>query len=190
MFMRERTSVFTDADVRLLHFAPEPSLSRHFRARQSINYVTTDLEMSSVSIRMNITDLLFRDDTFDFILCSHVLEHVVDDRRAMRELNRVLKPTGCALVLVPVFPHLENTYEDVGITSFEERASAFAQGDHVRQPGLDYPNRLIEAGFVVDVVDYPALVGEEVSRHHGLLNHGMRDLIFVCSKITSRAPSG
>jgi SAM-dependent methyltransferase len=181
LFLRDRTNLFRD-DVRLLHFAPETSISKVIRSYANINYVTTDLYRSRVSVKMDIVDLLFRDGVFDFILCSHVLEHIPDDRQAIRELYRVLKPQGVALVLVPLFHDLVQTFEDPSITNPDERARVFGQSNHVRQPGRDYHHRLEEAGFIVDIVDYGAQIGSDLARRYGLATDGKMDPIFVCTK--------
>jgi SAM-dependent methyltransferase len=186
LYLRDRTNIFGGDEVRVLHFAPETALKSEFRSHLNINYVTTALASSGASIRMDITDILFRDDTFDFVLCSHVLEHVPDDRKAMLELHRVLKPGGVALVLVPMFLDLEETLEDPNITTPKERARMFGQHDHVRRPGRDYPDRLREVGFAVQVVDLAAELGDEQSRLYALAGSGTRDLIFDCTK---RLPS-
>jgi SAM-dependent methyltransferase len=91
-------------------------------------------------VRMDITDIQYPKDTFDVIYCSHVLEHVVDDRKAMREFHRVLRPDGWALLLVPIT--VEKTFEDPSVTDPEERLSVFGQEDHVRCYGPDYVERL------------------------------------------------
>jgi SAM-dependent methyltransferase len=182
LYLRSRTRIFAGGEVRLLHFAPERALANEFRAHPSINYVTTGLAMPHVCVRMDITDILFRDDTFDFVICSHVLEHVPDDRAAIRELHRVLKPGGVAIVLVPMFPDLVQTVEDPSVTTPAERARVFGQHDHVRRPGRDYPDRLREAGFVVQVIDLAAELGDEQSTRFGLSPAGSSDLILDCTK--------
>jgi predicted SAM-dependent methyltransferase len=182
LYLNERTNLFSAEPLRLLHYAPETSLMKVFREHRNINYVTTDLDLWFVSVRMDITDNLFRDDVFDMILCSHVLEHVPDDRQAMRELFRVLRPGGVALVLVPIFHYQADTIELDTILTPEEREQAFGQHDHVRRPGMDYPMRLADAGFAVEVVDYAAELGDELSVRYALVPSGTRDLIFVCRK--------
>ena len=134
----------------MLHFAPEPSLRRVFEGRENLEYVTTDLEMPDVSMRMDIHDLVFRDGTFDFVICSHVLEHVDDDRAAMREIRRVLRPEGTALIMVPILSPGGRTFEDATITTPEGRERAFGQTDHVRRYGGDFPDRAREAGLEVE----------------------------------------
>ena len=133
---------------RLLHFAPEPLFDPLFRRLPGIERVTADLH-APADLRLDISDMDLPDSSFDLILCSHVLEHVSDDRAAMRELRRVLADGGLALVLVPYRPAV-TTYEDPSITSPLDRMVAFGQQDHVRIYGNDLPERLREAGFEVE----------------------------------------
>jgi Methyltransferase domain len=133
---------------RLLHFAPEALLDPIFARRPGLERVTADLYVPA-DLRLDITDMDLPDSSFDLIFCSHVLEHVPDDRGAMRELRRVLTGGGLALVLVPYRPEV-TTYEDPSITSPLGRMVAFGQQDHVRIYGADLPERLREAGFEVE----------------------------------------
>jgi Methyltransferase domain len=133
---------------RLLHFAPEALLDPVFARRPGLERVTADLYVPA-DLRLDITDMDLPDSSFDLIFCSHVLEHVPDDRAAMRELRRVLVDGGLALILVPYRPAV-TTYEDPSITSPLDRMVAFGQQDHVRIYGSDLPDRLHEAGFEVE----------------------------------------
>jgi hypothetical protein len=133
---------------RLLHFAPEALLDPVFARLPGLERVTADLYVSA-DLRLDITDMDLPDSSFDLIFCSHVLEHVPDDRAAMRELRRVLSDGGLALVLVPYRPAV-TTYEDPSIISPLDRMVAFGQQDHVRIYGSDLADRLREAGFEVD----------------------------------------
>ena len=133
---------------RLLHFAPEPLLDPVFARHPDVERVTADLH-APADLRLDISDLDLPDSSFDLILCSHVLEHVPDDRAAMGELRRVLADGGLGLVLVPYRPEV-TTYEDPSVTSPLDRMVAFGQQDHVRIYGNDLPDRLREAGFGVE----------------------------------------
>jgi SAM-dependent methyltransferase len=133
---------------------------------------------------MDITDIHYPDNSFDVIYCSHVLEHVTDDRKAMRELARVLKPGGWALIAVPFFfapgktVFRDRTFEDPKVTTPAEREGVYGQNDHVRAYGLDFPDRLRESGFDVTVVTFPSSFSEEMVRKHGL----SRENIYLCRK--------
>jgi SAM-dependent methyltransferase len=133
---------------RLLHFAPEPLFDPVFERLPAIERVTADL-YAPADLRLDITDMELPDGSFDLILCSHVLEHVPDDRAAMSELHRVLADGGLALVLTPYRPEVP-TYEDPSITAPLDRMVAFGQQDHVRIYGSDLADRLRDAGFAVE----------------------------------------
>jgi len=147
-----------------LHFAPEPCLVSRLGALIGPGYVTADIERSRVRVQLDISQLPFRDDSFDMLICSHVLEHVQDDRRAIRELAIVLRPTGRAIVIVPV--NRDQTVEDPSVTDPAERLRLFGQVDHVRAYGPDVVSRFVEAGFSVTLVRPPDI----------LSNQGIQDL--------------
>lgn len=133
---------------RLLHFAPEPLFDPVFARLSGIERTTADL-YAPADLALDITKMDLADGSFDLILCSHVLEHVPDDRAAMSELRRVLAPGGLALVLTPYRPEV-STYEDPAITAPLDRMVAFGQQDHVRIYGADLADRLRDAGFEVE----------------------------------------
>jgi SAM-dependent methyltransferase len=129
----------------LLHIAPEKFLVDHLKPRPDVNYVSGDLSMSVSMAKIDLTALQFWDAQFDLIICSHVLEHIPNDSKAMTEMHRVLKGGGYLLVMVPMFG--EKTYEDPSITDPVERRRHFGQDDHVRKYGHDITERLERAGF-------------------------------------------
>ncbi|MEP6821968.1 MAG: class I SAM-dependent methyltransferase [Chthoniobacterales bacterium] len=139
-------------EITLLHVAPEPRLADMLRAARNIRYVSADLNSPMADERMDITDIRKPDNSFDVIICNHVLEHVEDDRKAMAELFRVLKPGGFAILQVPISYLMDFTYEDFSIRDGAGREQAFGQNDHVRIYGQDYPRRLSEAGFSISAV--------------------------------------
>ncbi|UBM63571.1 methyltransferase domain-containing protein [Candidatus Sulfidibacterium hydrothermale] len=138
----------------VLHIAPEPALYKIFSKTKKLNYhpVTKYAEGFYYDTKVGTADLLdlyFESDLFDWVICNHVLEHIPDDRRAMQEIFRVLKPGGKAILQVPISPVLEKTFEDPDITSKADREKYYGQFDHVRLYGKDYPERLKETGFYV-----------------------------------------
>jgi SAM-dependent methyltransferase len=143
---------------RLLHFAPEQLFDPVFARLPDVERVTADLH-APADLRLDISDMDLPDSSFDLILCSHVLEHVPNDRAAIRELHRVLTDGGLALVLVPYRPAV-TTHEDRSITSPLGRMVAFGQQDHVRIYGNDLSGRLREAGFEVEDRTAAELFGE------------------------------
>jgi SAM-dependent methyltransferase len=178
MYFKDRTNLFTDR-LEVLQFAPAPVLQETFISLPNLDYVSADLEDPNALLEMDITDIGFEDDRFDVILCSHVLEHVTDDRKAMGELFRVLKPGGWAVLQSPVDPGLEHTYEAPEDMSSEERKMVLGRSDHVRTYGRDYVNRLREAGFIVEEDRFiDEFSGEETERY-GL---GREEVIYLCTK--------
>jgi SAM-dependent methyltransferase len=150
IYLRERTDAFTrPQDV--LHLAPEDGLRHRLRAVHGPRYVTADVEPGRADVAADIEVLPFEDDSFDAILCIHVLEHVADDRNAMRELRRVLRPGGWAVIQVPILR--ETTVEDPTEQDPAERLRRFGQDDHVRVYGADFFERLRDAGFRPTTID-------------------------------------
>lgn len=131
---------------RILHVAPESALSRIFS--HNPDYLSIDLDGSQAMMAMDLTELEFPDESFDIVVCNHVLEHIPDDRKAIGELYRVLKPGGWGSVQVPMKGDV--TQEDLSITDPGERIRLYGQADHVRQYGRDFVDRLASAGFEVD----------------------------------------
>ena len=145
----------------------------------NIDYVTTDLISPIADVKADICDLPFPDNEFDFIFCNHVLEHIPNDKKAMREIFRVLKNNGTAIIQVPYDKNKRETYEDDNITDPKERRRIFGQYDHVRIYGMDYFDRLRSVGFEVEAFDLTAkLSDEEIDRHR--LPKG--ELIPLCRK--------
>ncbi len=144
-FIQKRTTLFDGSTKRMLHIAPEASFTRLFRKVANLDYLSADLEDPRAMIKMDITNIDFADNTFSIIYCSHVLEHVQEDIKAMSEFYRVLKRGGWALLQVPITA--EKTFEDPSITDPAERKIYFGQSDHVRRYGPDYINRLQSVGF-------------------------------------------
>jgi SAM-dependent methyltransferase len=159
---------------RLLHFAPEYALAQRLE-RLGLDYVTADLDPDKGALQLDLLELDLPDGAFDAILCSHVLEHISDDRRAMAELQRVLAPGGWCIVMVPIDLERDATYEDPSITDPGERACHFWQDDHVRVYAPDIADRLRAAGFAVEVWQPP----EPWREPYGLL---AADLVFCCRK--------
>jgi SAM-dependent methyltransferase len=153
----------------VLHYAPEPSTTQFLRQRVGPGYRSIDLTSPLADALMDATSLQYPDASFDLVLCSHVLEHVPDDRAAMREMHRVLRPGGVALLQHPVVPG-QCTFEDPTVTDPEERLRLFSQEDHVRVYGPDIGDRLREAGFAVETI-----VPEELGSADDLDRYGLRE---------------
>lgn len=152
LYLREKTSLLTEI-CRVLHIAPEPSLQKLLKRTSSVESISLDLFSPIADIKGDVTNLPFKDQFFDAIICSHVLEHVYEDRKAMNEFFRVLKPSGFAILQIPVDLARDSTYEDSTVTLPADRERLFGQEDHVRVYGRDFTDRLQSSGFDV-VVDF------------------------------------
>ena len=142
---------------RMLHIAPEVALMRRFRKMYASSpecYITADLESPLADMHFDVQQIPLKDGEMDAIICNHIMEHVEDDRLAMRELHRILRHGGWGVVLSPVEREREHTFEDDTITDKDERTRIFGQYDHRRIYGRDYADRLREAGFEVMVLPY------------------------------------
>jgi ubiquinone/menaquinone biosynthesis C-methylase UbiE len=121
---------------------------KKFELAHGEKYITADIESPLAKVKMDIHKMPFAANSFDVVLCNHVLEHVEDDIQAMREIARVLRPGGYAIMQVPFFsPVSETTFEDAAIKNPDEREKLFGQDDHVRKYGKDYPKRIERAGL-------------------------------------------
>ena len=160
LYLKNETSFFK-AKLKVLHFAPESALMNQFKKLKNISYDTIDLNSPIADIKADICDLPFLDNSYDFILCNHVLEHIVDDNKAIRELYRVLKKNGIGIFQVPIDYNRDTTFEDFSITNKKERNKLFGQYDHVRIYGLDFFDRLQKAGFLVEKCEYTSKLSKE-----------------------------
>lgn len=156
LYLTEKTKLLS-SKVKVLHLAPEGALRAWLKDNKSIKYLMgdkyesgyTDYYYSRDVGYADVTNLRYSDNEFDLIICNHVLEHVVDDEKALAELYRVLSPGGTAILQVPISLDIAKTEENKNITSPEDRVRLYGQFDHVRIYGPDYPLRLEKAGFSV-----------------------------------------
>lgn len=160
LYLKNETSFFK-AKLKVLHFAPESALMNQFKKLKNLSYDTIDLNSPIADIKADICDLPFLDNSYDFILCNHVLEHIVDDNKAIRELYRVLKKNGIGIFQVPIDYNRDTTFEDFSVTNKKERNKLFGQYDHVRIYGLDFFDRLQKAGFSVERCEYTSKLSKE-----------------------------
>ena len=178
LYLKNETTFFS-APLRVLHFAPEQAFVQKFKKQKNLTYTTTDLNSPIADVKADICDLPFKDNSFDFIICNHVLEHIPDDTKAMQELYRVLAPAGTAVVQVPYDAKREITFEDNTITDQSERTRIFGQYDHLRVYGMDYFKKLSSIGFNVNALDYTrGISSDDIERYR--LCKG--ELLPVCKK--------
>lgn len=178
LYLQNETDFFS-AQKKVLHFAPEQAFYKRFRKLTNLDYTTTDLNSPLADVKADICNLPFEDNSYDVILCNHVLEHIPDDGKAMQELFRVLKPGGMAILQIPQDYTRETTFEDNSITDKKERAKIFGQYDHVRVYGMDYFDKLRRIGFTVVAEDYTAKFSEVECNKYCLAKG---ELIPVCYK--------
>lgn len=168
----QRESDLFERRPRLLHVAPEVCLMRHLRKAykgHEEDYVTADLESPLADLHFDIQHIPLADESFDVVFCNHIMEHVEDDLQAMREIHRVMRRgEGWGVILSPVELEREKTFEDDSITDPEERTRIFGQYDHRRVYGCDYADRLREAGFEVEDLDYAAILTAEERERYAL----------------------
>ncbi len=167
LYLQNETNFFTHK-LKVLHIAPEQEFLRKFKKMKNLEYTSADLFSPIVDVKADIVDLPFEDNSFDIIICNHVLEHIVDDRKAMSELYRVMKSGGWGIVQVPMKNSLEKTYEDFTITDPKERQKHFGQYDHVRWYGMDYFDRLKSVGFETEINFYSQKFSEADIKRFGL----------------------
>lgn len=165
---------------KLLDFAPSPAFQKFLKSNFQLDYRSADLFMPNVDDVVDITDMKQYDgESFDIFICSHVLEHVSDDRKAMRELYRVLRRGGWGIAVVPINLGLKEIHEDASITSEADRWKYFGQGDHLRMYSKQsFVERLEEAGFTVQQlgIDY---FGAETFTKFGIQS---RSVLYVAHK--------
>ena len=167
LYLKNETEFF-NAPIKLLHFAPEQAFYNRFKKLDNLKYTTTDLNSPLADVKADICNLPFQNDSFDVILCNHVLEHIPNDTKAMQELYRVLKPGGWGIFQIPQDLKREKTFEDDTITDRKERARIFGQYDHVRIYGRDYFDKLRSIGFTVEEVDYTSTLPKETVEKYRL----------------------
>ena len=185
-YLKTKTDLFNEEGAKLLHFAPEKTFYNLFKDLDNIEYYPCDLDAERFKfqngkkiIKADIRDIPFKSDSFDAVICNHVLEHIDDDVKAINEVYRVLKKGGWAILQVPIDMSLEKTYEDFSITSNEGREKAFGQFDHVRIYGKDYAERLKVGGFNVIEDNYIDTFSDAEIFRLGLTKG---EIIFFCKK--------
>ena len=177
LYLKQETDFFT-SKLKVLHVAPEQCFYKKFKKQSNLEYTTTDLFSPLADVKADICDLPFEDATYDVIFCNHVLEHIVDDAKAISELYRVLKPGGWGVFQVPQNVKMVETYEDFSITDPKLRQQHFGQYDHVRIYGLDYFKRLEKAGFSVKKIAVKDYFSEPQIHKYALMKSEILPVVF------------
>ena len=184
-YCRETNLFSSNSPICVLHCAPEERFFKKLYKKKNVDYYPIDkwkgFTVCGKKMRdyVDLVDLPYEDNTFDYILCNHVLEHIPDEQAALLELKRVLKPGGCAFLNVPIDPTINDTLENPAYNTDSLRLKHYGQCDHVRKYGLDYKNHLEKAGFLVAYVVVKEYFSKEEIYKYGLLPN---DRIYYCKK--------
>ena len=176
LYLTNETNFFT-SKKKVLHMAPEQCFLSRFK-KLNHEYITADLDSPIADVKADIVNLPFNDNSFDVIFCNHVLEHIQDDTKAMKELFRVMKKGGMGVFQVPQDLNRDITFEDNSITDPKERAKIFGQYDHVRVYGKDYFDKLRSIGFEVKEVNYSQKLSTEISSKYRLMEGELLPVVF------------
>jgi SAM-dependent methyltransferase len=183
MFLKEQSDIFKKP-MKLLHVAPEKIFYDHFLTLSNLEYHPIDLmpdkyAYGNKTTIMDVTSMTYPDNTFDAVMCNHVLEHIRNDSKAMSEIFRVLKPGGWAILNTPVDMSAAITFEDVTLEDPKKQLELFGQPDHVRVYGKDFITRLEAAGFKTNVIDFVSKFSHNDQFRFGLKTE---ELIYYCTK--------
>lgn len=180
LYLQKEHNLYQAENIKVLHFAPEYALFRKMVTNKNIIYIDADINPLNARNVIDITHIPFPDEHFDYIICSHVLGHVPDEVMAIKEMHRVLKPEGIAMVLT-LLSDKDKTIEDKSITSEEARLKTYGEHDLCRLHGNDFAERLSARGFTVEKIDYRLSFSEEILKRQALGN-GQREIIFKCTR--------
>ena len=178
----DRETNFLSSNLKVLHVAPEQVFYKKFKKLKNWEYFTFDLNSPIADIKGDLISTNFKDEYFDLIICNHVLEHIEDDKSALDEMYRILKYNGISILQVPINVKRENTFEDLSIKSKIQREKYFGQYDHVREYGLDFKDRVEQAGFKVEMINYSKKISQDLIIKYGLMKD---DLIPIGKKLPS-----
>lgn len=178
LYLKEKTNFFTE-NLKFLHIAPEYCFIKKFKNQSNLEYTTGDLLSPWADVKMDVHKIPFDDNTFDVIMCNHVLEHVENDKKVMSEFFRVMKNDGWGIFQVPIDWNRTETYDDPSITDPKEREKHFWQSDHLRLYGLDYGKKLQSVGFKVFEDEFVKKIPKELVKRYALPEN---EIIYFCKK--------
>ena len=183
LYLKNETDFFRTPS-KVLHIAPEQAFYKRLKKMNNLEYLTADLYSPLAEVKADITHLPFENNSFDVIFCNHVLEHVKDDYSAIQEMFRVMKSGGFGIFQVPLDSNRTITFEDDSITNAEERTKIFGQYDHLRIYGMDYFDKLAQAGFVVKTMAVKQQFSEKEIEKYRLDRNEILPVVFK-SRITN-----
>ena len=178
LFLKERTNFF-NSNLKFLHIAPEYCFIKIFKNMKNLDYTTGDLISPWADVKMDVHNIPFAENTFDVVICNHVLEHVDDSDVVMKEFYRVMKPGGWGIFQVPIDLESKTTKEDKSIIDPKERERLYWQSDHLRLFGLDYPDKLRNAGFKVTESNFINQIEKDLIIRYALPKD---EIIYLCEK--------
>jgi len=169
LYLKDHSNFFTAEKLNVLHIAPEQCFHKKFKVQKNLNYLTADLVSPIADMHFDLHKIPLEDNRFDVVFCNHVMEHVDDPLTCMKELYRVMKPGGWAIMQVPQDINRAETFEDPSIVTPEDREKYYWQKDHLRLFGLDYPQYLEKAGFRAEIFDKETIIGKELITRYRLM---------------------
>ncbi|OGS22788.1 MAG: hypothetical protein A2252_10710 [Elusimicrobia bacterium RIFOXYA2_FULL_39_19] len=184
-YLQKKTDILTNKHA-VLHFAaigPEKIIGDRLKKIKNLSYLSVDISNKQAMEKMDITNIKYPDGFFDVIICVHVLEHVADDKLALKELYRVLQPGGWAIIMAPLDKTLIQTIQDISLTDPLEQKRKFGLEGHIRLYGIDYKNILELSGFKVKIENYAAEFTPEQVKKYSL---DISDDIYICTKHQSK----
>jgi len=181
LYLDRELGVYQQKGLKILHFAPEPGLEKKLSAIEGVEYIDADINPANANHVIDITNIQYPDGYFDLIICSHVLGHVPQEAQAINEMMRALKEGGIALVMTLINQKSSETKEDPSVVTETDRLNTYGEPDLCRLHGLDMADRLKQAGFQVEVIDYRTRFSTDFQKAHSL-GDGQREIIFKCAK--------
>ena len=178
LFLKNKTNFFTD-NLKFLHIAPEYCFIKIFKGMKNLDYLTADLISPWADVKMDVHDIPFEENTFDVVICNHVLEHVDDADKVMKEFYRVMKPGGWGIFQVPIDYNNAVTIEDRSVTDPRERERLYWQSDHLRLFGRDYGDKLAAAGFRVTESNFINEIDPKLVERYAL---DKNEIVYYCQK--------
>ena len=178
LFLKNKTNFFTDK-LKFLHIAPEYCFIKIFKGMKNLDYLTADLISPWADVKMDVHDIPFELNTFDVVICNHVLEHVDDADKVMKEFYRVMKPGGWGIFQVPIDYNNSVTIEDRSVTDPRERERLYWQSDHLRLFGRDYGDKLTAAGFKVTESNFINEIDPKLVERYAL---DKNEIVYYCQK--------